>query len=90
MGSFFRVVFTDVFAEVVVLVAFGTVADGLFHAFFDAVQIVEQALLVGIAGMRVLLDDVDDVLDFLTTLPDCIIQRLPLPRLLNLAVARSE
>ena len=90
MGSFFCVVFADVFAEVVVLVALGTVADGLFHAFFDAVKIVEQALLIGIAGIRVLLDDVDDVLDFLTTLPDGIIQRLPLPRLLNLAVARNE
>ena len=90
MGSFFCVVFADVFAEIVVFVALQTVEDGLLHALVDAVQVVEQMLLCFFGGIRGLVDDVDDVLNLLTTLTNSVVQRLPLPHLLCFAVARSE
>ena len=78
---FLRVVVEDVFSEVVVFVSLGTVADGLLHALFDAVNVVEQALLCFFAGIGALVDDVDDVLDLLAAFPDGVVQRLPLPHL---------
>ena len=91
--SFLRIVFEDIFTEVVVLVALGTIADGLFHVFFDTVKVVKQMFLRFFRCIGVLVDDVDDVLDLLTTLLDRIVQRLPLPRLLLLGrklAAREE
>ena len=90
---FLCVVLADVFAEVVVLVALGTIADGLFHVFFDTVKVVKQMFLRFFGGIGVLVDDVDNVLDLLATLLDRIVQRLPLPRLLLLGrklAAREE
>ena len=78
MSLFFRVVLEDVLPKVVILVALGTIEDGLFHVLVDAVDVVKQALLVLFGGIRTLVDHVDDILDLLATLPDGIIQRLPL------------
>ena len=77
VGLFFGVVLADVFPEIVVLVAFGAVADSLLHPLIDTVDVVKQTFLRFFSGIRTLVDDVDDVLDLLTTLPDGIVQRLP-------------
>ena len=79
--SFLRIVFEDIFTEVVVLVALGAVTDGLFHPLINAVKIVQQTLLCLFSGIWGFVDDIDDILDFLTTFPDGIVQRLPLPHL---------
>ena len=87
---FFRVVLADIFSEIVVFVALQTIADGLFHPLVDAVYVVQQTFLCFFCGIWTLVDDVDYVLNLLTTFFDGVVQRLPLPRLLNLTVARSE
>ena len=70
--------------------SYGSSEEALHSGGFDAVYVVQQTFLCFFCGIWTLVDDVDDVLNLLTTLFDGIVQRLPLPRLLNLTVARCE
>ena len=76
MGDYFLfnlIVFANILSQVVVLVPFGTVLDGLFHPPLYAVDIVQQGFLCFLRGVWTLLDDTYQVRDFLRALGDGVV-----------------